>query len=235
MRISDWSSDVCSSDLTAAVADLSQLRLLLEREDVIQELTPQPASEAETDTEDNLTFGSDAVSGEPPEDNLVEAIAAAPAPTGNVDVGRLWQALIEAEGELVTYGQVSEDSGYDRSAGRHKAHFDLLSGSFDFNRNDRVSVEREDRHGNWRPIGHLDLQRSKPDFIFIESYRPYQRGGASLVEQGEELRFRSWMEQKSLARRQSAAQRIVGRAPRTRDLTKKLGSAQCRERGWQNV
>src|SRR3546814_5350028 len=85
-------------------------------------------------------------------------------------------ALIEAEGELVTYGQVSEDSGYDRSAGRHKAHFDLLSGSFDFNRNDRVSVEREDRHGNWRPIGHLDLQRSKPDFIFIESYRPYQRG-----------------------------------------------------------
>src|SRR3546814_8006405 len=68
-------------------------------------------------------------------------------------------ALIEAEGELVTYGQVSEDSGYDRSAGRHKAHFDLLSGSFDFNRNDRVSVEREDRHGNWRPIGHLDPQR----------------------------------------------------------------------------
>src|SRR3546814_388755 len=203
---------------TAAVADLSQLRLLLEREDVIQELTPQPASEAETDTEDNLTFGSDAVSGEPPEDNLVEAIAAAPAPTGNVDVGRLWQALIEAEGELVTYGQVSEDSGYDRSAGRHKAHFDLLSGSFDFNRNDLVSVEREDRHGNWRPIGHLDLQRSKPDFIFIESYRPYQRGGASLVEQGEELRFRSWMEQKSLDRRQSAVKRIVGRASRTRDL-----------------
>src|SRR3546814_16280908 len=128
MRISDWSSDVCSSDLTAAVADLSQLRLLLEREDVIQELTPQPASEAETDTEDNLTFGLDAVSGEPPEDNLVEAIAAAPAPTGNVDVGRLWQALIEAEGELVTYGQVSEDSGYDRCAGRNKAPFDLLHG-----------------------------------------------------------------------------------------------------------
>src|SRR3546814_15383828 len=66
-----------------------------------------------------------------PEDNLFEAIAAAPAPTGNVDVGRLWHALIEAEGELVTYGQVSEDSGYDRSAGRHKAHFDLLSGSLD--------------------------------------------------------------------------------------------------------
>src|SRR3546814_2219476 len=110
---------------------------------------------------------------------------------------------------LVTDGKRAEDSVDNRSAGLHKAHLDLLRGSFDFNRNDRVSVEREDRHGNWRPIGHLDLQRSKPDFIFIESYRPYQRGGASLVEQGEELRFRSWMEQKSLDRRQSAE---IGRA-----------------------
>lgn len=217
-RFEFGSTDVGIIVESAAVANLSPLRVLLEREDVTQELTPQPASEAETDPEENFTFESGAVSGEPPEDHLVEAIAAAPAPAGDVDVGRLWQALIEAEGELVTYGQVSEDSAYDRSASRHKAHFDLLSGSFDFNRNDRVSVEREDRHGNWRPIGHLDLQRSKPDFIFIESYRPYQRGGASLLQQGEELRFRSWMEQKSLDRRQSAVKRIVGRSSRTRDL-----------------
>jgi serine/threonine protein kinase len=206
----------------AAVTELREILPLLEREDVAEALAPPDSSSSETDVEELGALDAEETHGEPPEDDLVEAIAAAPTPTGNVDVGRLWQALIEAEGELVTYGQVSEDSGYDRSASRHKAHFDLLSGSFDFNRNDRVSVEREDRHGNWRPVGHLDLQRSKPDFIFIESYRPYQRGSAPLVEQGEELRFRSWMEQKSLDRRQAAVKRIVGRTSRTRDLIQVL-------------
>jgi hypothetical protein len=202
----------------APMADLAQLDALLRREDVVAALAPGSATSVESDAQEERVPEREGTPGEPPEDDLIEAIAAAPVPNGKVDVGRLWQALIDAEGELVTYGQVSEDSGFDASATRHKAHFDLLSGSFDYNRNDSVMVEREDRHGNWRPVGHLDLQRSKPDFIFVESFRPHQRGAPPLVEQGEELRFRSRMEQKSLDRRQAAVQRVVGKVSRTRDL-----------------
>ncbi len=202
----------------APVSDLTQLVPVLAREDVAAELAVQQVSEREVEAQEEPTPEREGTPSEPPEDDLIEAIAAAPAPDGNVDVGRLWQSLIDAEGELVTYGQVSEDSGFDTSATRHKAHFDLLSGSFDYNRNDSVMVEREDRHGNWKPIGHLDLQRSKPDFIFVESFRPHQRGAPPLVEQGQELRFRSRMEQKSLDRRQAAVKRVVGKASRTRDL-----------------
>jgi hypothetical protein len=203
---------------SAPVADLAQLDDLLRRDDVVAALAPRSPVPAESEAHEERAVEREGTPGEPPEDDLIETIAAAPAPDGKVDVGRLWQSLIDAEGELVTYGQVAEDSGFDSSAARHKAHFDLLSGSFDYNRNDSVMVEREDRHGNWRPVGHLDLQRSKPDFVFIESFRPHQRGAPPLVVQGEELRFRSRMEQKSLDRRQAAVKRVVGKASRTRDL-----------------
>ncbi|WP_425998245.1 AAA domain-containing protein [Caulobacter sp. DWR1-3-2b1] len=202
----------------APAVDFAQLAAVLKREEVVAALSPRSAVPSEADAQEERTAERESTPGEPPEDDLIEAIAAAPVPTGQVDVGRLWQSLIDAEEELVTYGQVAEDSGFDTSTTRHKAHFDLLSGSFDYNRNDSVMVEREDRHGNWRPIGHLDLQRSKPDFIFIESFRPHPRGAPPLVEQGEELRFRSRMEQKSLDRRQAAVKRVVGKASRTRDL-----------------
>ncbi len=202
----------------AAVTDLAQIKALLGREDVVAALSHRSATPAECEALEERAPERDGTPGEPPEDDLIETIAAARPPNGKVDVGRLWEALIEAEGELVTYGQVSEDSGFDVSTTRHKAHFDLLSGSFDYNRNDSVMVEREDRHGNWRPVGHLDLHRSKADFIFIESFRPHPRGAPPLVQQGEELRFRSRMEQKSLDRRQAAVKRVVGKMSRTRDL-----------------
>lgn len=202
----------------APVAELSAIQPLLERADVIEALSPKATVAVEAELSDEPAPERESTPGEPPEDDLIEAIAAEPVPDGNVDVARLWQSLIEVEGELVTYGQISEDSGFDSTAARHKAHFDLLSGSFDYNRNDSVMVEREDRHGTWRPIGHLDLARSKPDFIFVESFRPHQRGAPPLMEQGEELRFRSRMEQKSLDRRQAAVKRVVEKASRTRDL-----------------
>lgn len=205
----------------ATVTDLRQLESVLQREDVIAALAPRSATVADESIErgeDELISEQEMLFGEPPEDDLIETIAAAPPPTGNVDVAMLWQALIDAEGELVTFGQVPEDSVFDASTSCHRVPFDLLSGSFDYNRADRVMVEREDRHGNWRAIGHLDLQRSKPETLFLDSFRPYQRGAPPLVEQGQELRFRSWMEQKSLDRRRSAVQRIVGKGSRTRDL-----------------
>lgn len=203
---------------TTALGDLEPL---LEREDVAAALAPMrpKASEAETtEASQLLAEERDVVPGEPPEDDLIEAVAAEPSPTGQVDVARLWELLVDAERELVTYGQVADDSVFDRSINRHKVQFDLLSGSFDYNRRDRVMVEREDKNGNWRPVGQLDLQRSKPTTLYLESMRPEQKSGPPLVGEGDELRFRSRMEETSLDRRQAAVRRIVGRTSRTRNL-----------------
>jgi hypothetical protein len=200
---------------------LADLDTLLEREDVAAALAPTlpKATEAEVIEEgEQPAEERDIVPGEPPEDDLIEAIAAQPPPNGQVDVAKLWEILVDAERELVTYGQVAEDSVFDRSISRHKVQFDLLSGSFDYNRRDRVMVEREDRRGNWRPVGQLDLQRSKPNTLFLESIRQEQRNGPPLVDEGDELRFRSRMEETSLDRRQAAVRRIVGRTSRIRDL-----------------
>lgn len=200
---------------------LDDLTPLLEREDVAAALAPTQPKEIEAGAEAESQRPAeerDIVPGEPPEDDLIEAIAAEPPPNGQVDVARLWEILVDAERELVTYGQVAEDSVFDRNISRHKVQFDLLSGSFDYNRRDRVMVEREDRRGNWRPVGQLDLQRSKPDTLYLESMRPEQRNGPPLVDEGDELRFRSRMEETSLDRRQAAVRRIVGRTSRTRNL-----------------
>ena len=175
---------------------LSDISSLLEREDVAAALAPKQPGATETQAETNIedpqaAEARDFVPGEPPEDDLIEAIAAEPPPNGQVDVAKLWEILVDAERELITYGQVAEESIFDRNISRHKVQFDLLSGSFDYNRRDRVMVEREDRRGNWRPVGQLDLQRSKPDTLFLESMRPEHRNGPPLVEEGDELRFRS--------------------------------------------
>lgn len=202
-------------------AKLDDLMPLLEREDVVAALAPAQAKATEAETSEEVQLPAedrDIVAGEPPEDDLIEAIAAEPPPNGQVDVARLWEILVDAERELVTYGQVAEDSVFDQSISRHKIHFDLLGGSFDYNRRDRVMVEREDHRSNWRPIGQLDLQRSKPDALYLESMRHEDRNGPPLVEEGDELRFRSRMEETSLDRRQAAVRRIVGRTSRTRNL-----------------
>ncbi len=204
---------------------LSAILPLLEREDVVAALGNAQTKALESQASDpaqELTEDRDVIEGELPEDDLIEAIAAEPVPTGQVDVAKLWETLVDEERELVTYGQVTGPSIFDRGVNRHKVHFDLLGGSFDYNRRDRVMVEREDRNGSWRPIGQLDLQRSKTDTLYLESVRPDQGNGPPLVDEGDELRFRSRMEETSLDRRQAAVKRIIGRTSRTKDLIRLL-------------
>jgi len=104
---------------------------LLEREDVVAARAPaQPkAADAEASEEDQQAAEErDLLSGDPPDDDLIEAIAAEPVPNGQVDVAKLWEILVDAERELATYGRVVEDSVFDRNVSWHKVQFDLLSG-----------------------------------------------------------------------------------------------------------
>jgi hypothetical protein len=200
------------------VTDLSSIKPILDRSSVIEALAPMAPLTSDTDPTDAPQDEQEAAPGEPPEDDLIEAIAAAPPPTGLVDVAQLWAALVDTEEELITYGQATEDSAFDRATSRHKLHFDLATGSFDYNRRDRVRVEKADNKGHWRSVAYLDLQKSRPDSLFLESVRPQRKGDAPLVQGGDELRFISHFEETSLDRRQAAVKRIIARASRTRDL-----------------
>ncbi|RRY15891.1 hypothetical protein EGJ57_23420 [Brucella anthropi] len=136
----------------------------------------------------------------------------------SVDIRALWQSLITAEGDLTTDGVAAADSGYNRDLKRHIVPFELTSGTFDFNRNDRVGVERLDRKGAWQRIGELDIARSKPDRVFIDAAEWNTTGNAALVNEEQRLRFISHFEVQSLRRRESAIGRTLSGQARIRTL-----------------
>lgn len=154
------------------------------------------------------------------QERLVEEIAAATSARANldIDVPLLWRTLIETEKELTTEGVAEADSGFDRSTRLHRIPLDLQSGSFDFDRNDAVGVLRQDRRGEWRRIGELDIKRTRASVAMVDasSYGPAVR--SRLVEAGQRLRFVSHFETESLRRRADAVERILGGTSREAGL-----------------
>ncbi len=143
---------------------LSAILPILERGDVVAALGEANAKAIEAqaaDTVQELEEERDIIQGEPPEDDLIEAIAAEGPPTGQIDVARLWETLVDEERELVTYGQVTSASVFDRGVNRHKVHFDLLSGSFDYNRRDRVMVNGKIETATGVPLVNLTCNARK--------------------------------------------------------------------------
>lgn len=206
------------------ISDLSPLLALMEAPEFVAGWTREEAEPAvEAQVEDSADAG-----GPPAYDDLAfdrmsdEQPAAGVLPP--VDVPRLWRALIETERELTTDGVAQADSGFNRDTRRHIVPFELTSGTFDFNRTDRVAVERLDRKGAWRRIGELDIGRSRPDRVVIdasETVLPHQRG---LVEADQRLRFTSHLQVQSLKRRESATNLILSGQACIEGLSEIFGS-----------
>lgn len=152
------------------------------------------------------------------EDALEEEIAREARPDGNIDVAALWERLIAVEREMSTDGVALGESGYRRDIKRHLVPFELESGSFEYNRDDRVLVERLDRRGAWRSIGELDLQRSKPDLLAVDVRRFTSHDGRGILEEGQRVRLKSHFEETSLQRRKDAITRILAGHGRLSDL-----------------
>lgn len=131
-------------------------------------------------------------------------------PTGFcVDVQQLWRSLIDFESELTTEGVALGDSSYRRDRKRHVLPFKLETGTFDFDRDDKVMVERIERDGRIRKIGYLDLS-SNPEHILIEAFDSlHSRDSGPLVIGDQRLRFQSHFEATSRTRRHAATQRII--------------------------
>jgi hypothetical protein len=157
--------------------------------------------------------------GEEADDVLAEEVASAPVQQTpiDVDVRALWRTLTDVENELTTDGIALVDSIYDRSLQRHKVALELETGDFDFSRQDTVGVQKQDLKGNWRRIGDLDLDRSRPDLAVISAHIG-NAVGSRIVEEGQRLRFVSHFEVQSLKRRTDAVDRILGGNGRAANL-----------------
>ncbi len=152
------------------------------------------------------------------EDQLSDEIAADPPVASVVDVKHLWRRLIDAESDLTTEGVATGESSFRRESQRHVVPFELETGSFDFDREDRVLVERRDAKGRWRSIGHLDIKRSNPKLIAIDASAFFYTQQTKLVEDEQRLRFRSHFEITSLQRRETAISRVLAGQSRIPDL-----------------
>src|SRR5690606_20055534 len=121
------------------------------------------------------------------------------------------------ETDLSTGAVARLSSVFDRQVGRHRVPIELESGLFDFDREDRVGVEVQNRRGGWRRIGELDVKLSRPETAFIE-----MRGEGTVregvIEAGQRLRFTSHFEVQSLRRRTDAVDRVLEGSGRLRDL-----------------
>ncbi|MBP7818062.1 MAG: NERD domain-containing protein [Phenylobacterium sp.] len=206
---------VVRSDIT----ELSDLSKLMDDPAFVAGWAGQSARKAETPAADDL--------GEPDpepafEDAAFDRLSEVEVPrqgAERIDIRRLWRALIDAEGELTTDGVAQADSAYNRDLRRHIVPFELTSGTFDFNRNDRVGVERLDRKGAWRRIGELDIARSRPDRVLIDATELAIANQASLVEGDQRIRFTSHFQVQSLKRRESAISRILAGEARIAGLS----------------
>lgn len=170
------------------------------------------------DTEDEEEGSTRGTFGEGVDDALIEAISDEPLVVDFLDVPSLWRRLIDAESELTTEGVATNESSYRREIRRHVVPFQLDCGSFEFRRDDRVLVERLDRKGNWRRIGHLDIARSRPDFVVVDGTRLTTPSSGQIVDEDQRLRFTSHFEETSLQRRGNAISRILSRQSRIPDL-----------------
>ncbi|VAW74110.1 Regulator of nonsense transcripts 1 homolog [hydrothermal vent metagenome] len=148
------------------------------------------------------------------EDAITEAIYDEAKDVDHPDVAKLWRALIDAEIDLTTEGMATNESTFRREINRHVVPFELESGTFDYHQEDRVLVERFGRNGHWQRIGHLDILRSRPDFVLIDVTRFFPKNSVQIVEEDQRLRFTSHFEKTSLQRRNSAISRILLRQSR---------------------
>jgi len=128
------------------------------------------------------------------------------------EIETLWRALVDAEDELLTIAVAVGDSSFREDIKRHVVEIDIQAGNFDFSEKDTVGIERQDRKGNWRRIGELDIKKSRGDIIFIIAHvsdPAFMRG--DLVYSDQPLKFISHFEEQSKRRRKSAIERIMAR------------------------
>ena len=150
---------------------------------------------------------SETLSTEAQEDEIAERLLDIPIAASLVNVRDLWRRMVDLESEFTTEAACLGDSSFRRDVMRHVVPIQMMAGELDFDRNDTVSVERQDPKGGWTRIGLLDVSGSSPEFIAVESWMGSNQH--TLVADGNLLRFQSRYENTSRERREAATSRIL--------------------------
>lgn len=136
-----------------------------------------------------------------------------------VDVPRLWRRLIEVEDQLSIEGRSTGPSFFEERLNLHSVPFELEFGQFEFDRDDKVLVEKQLRSGKWIKVGRLDVRQSQPDLIRIDAFLGRDKFN---VEDESRLRFESYFSAESLKRRKDAVERVLGGSGRSASLVSAL-------------
>lgn len=183
--------------------------------ELVAEAAPPEGQEAESAEALESTGGDE--SGDLAEDALATEIESE-ASASEVDVPALWQSLLKAEEDFSVEGTTAGESVFRRETGRHVVAFEFEQGEMNFDREDKVFVERLDRRGMWRDVGLLDIERSRRATIAIDASRRFPDARDGLIADETKLRFLSHWETTSRSRREAASDRILHRQSIVRDL-----------------
>lgn len=133
----------------------------------------------------------------------------------DLDVPQLWRKLIDVESQLSIEGEATADSWFDERLRLTAVPFSLDGGQIDFDREDTVLVERENRNGRWSKIGQLDLRQSRSDCVYIDSF--WAKNELE-INAGTRLRFESFFTSESLKRRKDAVDKVLQGSGRSAQL-----------------
>ncbi|MGQ7814548.1 AAA domain-containing protein [Metapseudomonas furukawaii] len=150
-----------------------------------------------------------ATTAETDEDAVTELVESSSS-TQLSSIPELWKSMVDIEASLANEARAVGPSSLRRENGVHAVPIELMRGHFEFDKRDRVNVERLGNDGRWRRIGILDLARSSAEFIHIEAPAWLEAVG-NLVDQDQRLRFTSTMEYANITRRDAAVKRILAR------------------------
>jgi serine/threonine protein kinase len=170
----------------------------------------EPQDDATEDQDDvDLTEVAPVTMAETDEDAVTEIVDSTPV-VQRSSVPELWKIMVDVEASLSNEAKATGASTLRRDSGVHAVPIELLRGHFEFDKRDRVSVERLGNDARWRRIGILDLARSSAEFIHVEAPTWLEAVG-NLVDQDQRLRFTSMMEYANITRRDAAVKRILTR------------------------
>ncbi|HHZ8506200.1 TPA: AAA domain-containing protein [Morganella morganii] len=188
---------------------------LLEESELAEFITP--VNMVKNDSEEQIEDADDldsteitlATTAETDEDAVAEYVESNKS-TQRSSIPELWEAMVDIEASLTNEARAIGPSTLRREYGIHAVPIELMQGHFEFDKRDRVSVERLGNDGRWRRIGILDLTKSSAEFIHIEAPTWLEAVG-NLIDQDQRIRFTSTMEYANITRRHSAVKRILSR------------------------
>lgn len=203
-----------------AYADLTSLLKEAEFATLIENKfarSEQIVEESETLTEDadpdELSVETQA---ETNEDAIVELIESTKNHS-RASVPELWRTMVDVESNLTNEATTIGSSTFRKELRLHAVPISLECGTFEFSRNDKVTVEKLGNDNRWRKIGILDIPMSSAEFIYIyDGGRSFSLG--ILLDTDQRIRFQSQLHSADITRREAAVKRILNRKSVTQNL-----------------